>query len=82
VPTTPDRAAVFRTGRPADTVWSGDCAQLCLTMPRATVEGELEQLLGRSLRTPVRCATAMDLTTPVGRGWREALRQVSTGIGC
>jgi AraC-like DNA-binding protein len=82
VPTEPDHAAVFLPGRPADIRWEGDCVQLCLMIPRAVVDGELEQLIGRALRSPVRFAPAMDLTTGVGRGFRAALDVVAHDFDC
>ena len=75
--TTPERAAVFTPERPADITWGGDCTQLCLMIPRATVEQELELLVGESLRKPAQFPTSMDLTTPLGRAWRETLNMLA-----
>jgi transcriptional regulator GlxA family with amidase domain len=71
--TTPGEAAVFSTDRPADLRWTADCVQLCVMVPRQRLESELELSLGRSLPEPLRFATTMDLSTPAGAGWREAL---------
>jgi AraC-like DNA-binding protein len=71
--TEPGEAAVFSTETPADLRWTADCVQLCVMFPRRALESELEQSLGRSLHEPLRFATIMDLSTPAGAGWREAL---------
>jgi AraC-like DNA-binding protein len=47
-------ALVFSPGAPADIQWEAGCAQLCLMIPRARLEAELERLLGRSVREQVR----------------------------
>jgi hypothetical protein len=47
--TGPGECLVFSPGAPAEISWSADCEQLCLMIPRALLEAELEQLLGRSL---------------------------------
>jgi AraC-like DNA-binding protein len=76
VQATPERAAVFMPGLPADIDWQGDCAQLCLMLPRNTLQAELEAMLDRPLAAPIEFAPAMDLTTDRGRAWRDALRLV------
>jgi AraC-like DNA-binding protein len=73
VQATPDTAAVFTPGRPADIRWPGDCAQLCLMIDRDEVEAELVRLLGRPLTRPLEFQPRMDLTTTAGRGWFAAL---------
>jgi AraC-like DNA-binding protein len=73
VTTTPGTAAVFGPGRPAEIAWTADCTQLCVMISRSDVEGELETLLGRSLRTRLEFEPVMDLSTPTGRAWREVL---------
>ena len=73
VQTSPTRAAVFIPGRPADIVWDGDCSQMCLMIPRATLEKELEQLLPRPPRTPIRFEGPLDLSTAPGQSWRDLL---------
>jgi len=45
---------VFSPGAPAEIIWSADCVQLCLMIPRAGLEAELERLLGRSVRSELR----------------------------
>lgn len=45
---------VFSPEAPADITWSSDCVQLCVMVPRAALETELERLLGRSVRRRLR----------------------------
>jgi AraC-like DNA-binding protein len=45
----PGEGLVFSPGAPADILWSPDCEQLCLMIPRTRLEAELEVLLGRPL---------------------------------
>ena len=45
---------VFSPEAPAEIAWSADCVQLCLMIPRAGLEAELEHLLGRSVRSRLR----------------------------
>lgn len=68
------RAAVFDPGAPATLEWSADSTQLCLMVPRAAVEEELEWVLGRSLPVPLGFAFDLDLRTGPGRGWWSVLR--------
>jgi AraC-like DNA-binding protein len=67
------QAAVFMPSYPADILWLDGCVQLCVMITKAAVHAELEQLLGRSLRTPVVFGSVMDLSLPTTRGWRESL---------
>jgi AraC-like DNA-binding protein len=73
VQATPQRAAVFMPGLPADIGWRGDCAQFCLMFPRRRLHHELEALLDRPLSRPIEFAPAMDLTTRRGRAWVDTL---------
>jgi AraC-like DNA-binding protein len=74
--TGPGQGTVFPPGSPAEIEWSNDCVQMCLMVPRATLESELEQLLGRSLTRPLMFETAMDLDAPVGRSLEDWLHLV------
>jgi AraC-like DNA-binding protein len=49
VATSPGEGLIFSPGAPAEISWSADCEQLCLMIPRACLEAELEHLLGRTL---------------------------------
>jgi AraC-like DNA-binding protein len=52
--TTAGQGLVFSPGVSAEIEWSPDCIQLCLMIPRAGLEAELERLLGRTLRSRLR----------------------------
>ncbi|MCF6376678.1 AraC family transcriptional regulator [Nocardioides KLBMP 9356] len=67
------QATVFMPDRPADIRWGQGASQLCLMLPKDTVERELEELLGRSVTRPVVFEPEMDLSGPAGRGWRASL---------
>jgi len=54
VNTTVGQGLVFSPEAPAEITWSPDCIQLCLMIPRAGLEAELERLLGRSVRSRLR----------------------------
>ncbi|MDX6359543.1 MAG: hypothetical protein QOH37_2597 [Nocardioidaceae bacterium] len=77
VTTAPGGALVFSPGAPADMLWSADCEQLCLMVPRICLEAELEQLLGRSLKERLAFEFAADLNSPLGRRWRTVLNLVA-----
>ena len=72
--TTRGQATVFPVGEPAQLTWSADARLLCLMATRATLEGELEQLLGRSLPRPL--AFEQCLRADVGHAWRPAIELV------
>jgi len=73
VTTGPGEGLVFSPGAPAEISWSADCEQLCLMIPRACLEAELEQLLGRSLGGRLTFDFVADLHSPLGRRWRTVL---------
>jgi len=73
VTTVRGEALVFPPEAPAEMSWSADCEQLCLMIPRACLEAELEQLLGRSLRGRLAFDFAADLHSPLARRWRTVL---------
>jgi AraC-like DNA-binding protein len=73
VTTGPGGGLVFSPGAPAEISWSADCEQLCLMVPRACLEAELEQLLGRSLGRRLAFDFVADLHSPLGRRWRTVL---------
>lgn len=54
VRTAPRQALVFSPGERAEITWSADSLQLCLMIPRAGLEAELERLMGRSVRSRLR----------------------------
>ena len=71
--TGPGEGLVFSPGEPAEMSWSANCEQLCLMVPRACLEAELEQLLGRPLRGRLSFDFAADLRGPLGMRWRTVL---------
>jgi AraC-like DNA-binding protein len=75
--TTSSSAAVFPAGAPADIQWSADAVQLCVMVPRATLEVELEELMGHAIRRPLHLPFHMNLDTPEGRVWRSMVTLVS-----
>jgi AraC-like DNA-binding protein len=76
----PGRAVVFMPDRPADILWRADCLQLCLMIPGQTLVDQLEELLGRSVRTPLAFEPGMDLSTPMARGWRATVEVLRTEL--
>jgi AraC-like DNA-binding protein len=73
VTTVAGEGLVFSPGAPAEMSWSADCEQLCLMIPKACLEAELEQLLGRSLRGRLIFDFTADLHSPLGRRWGTVL---------
>ena len=73
VATGPGEGLVFSPGAPAEMSWSADCEQLCLMVPRACLETELERLIGRSVRGRLSFEFAADLQSTMGRRWRTVL---------
>jgi AraC-like DNA-binding protein len=74
--TTIRSAAVFPEGEPATIEWSSDAVQLCVMVPSATLETEVEELVGHALKTPLKLPSHMSLTTPEGRVWRSMVTLV------
>jgi AraC-like DNA-binding protein len=72
VTTGPGEGLVFSPGAPAEMFWSADCEQLCLMIPQARLESELEQLLGR----PLRGRLAFDFTADLGNPMASRMRTV------
>jgi AraC-like DNA-binding protein len=70
-------AAVFSPGAPAHLHWSEACSQMCLMVPRASLEAALEELLGQSVVRPLRFEFAMDLRGTMGRPWIDSLQLVA-----
>jgi AraC-like DNA-binding protein len=75
--TGPGEGLLFSPGAPAEMSWSADCEQLCLMIPRAGLEAELERLLGRSLRGRLVFDFAANLQSAPGRRWRSVLDLVA-----
>ena len=75
--TSSSAAAVFPAGAPADIEWSADAVQLCVMVPTATLQTELEELVGHTVRRPVRLPPLLSLTTPEGRVWQSMVHLIS-----
>ena len=73
VTTEPGEGLVFSPGAPAEMSWSADCEQLCLMIPRARLEAELELLVGRPLRGRLIFDFTADLSSPTASRLRTAL---------
>jgi AraC-like DNA-binding protein len=68
---------VFSPDAPAEMTWSARCVQLCLMVPRARLEAELERLLGRTVRSRLRFDFGVPVPGDVGRRWRSVLDLVA-----
>ena len=77
VTTCPGEGLVFSPGAPAEMSWSADCEQLCLMVPHARLESELEQLLGRHLGGRLVFDFAADLSSPMASRLRTVLDLVA-----
>ena len=75
--TTSTSAAVFPAGAPADIEWSSDGVQLCVMVPRSTLEEELEEVVGHAIKRPLQLPFHMSLSTPEGRVWRSVVDLIS-----
>ncbi|WP_203716020.1 AraC family transcriptional regulator [Asanoa siamensis] len=66
----PRRAAVYRPGAGAHAGrWSADCRSLGIRVDRASLEAELEALVGRPIRGPIRFGPSFDTTMGAGLTW-------------
>lgn len=74
--TVPGQGTAFPPGSPAQIEWSNDCVQMCLMVPRATLESELDQLLPGSATRPLVFESAMDLEASAGGSLDDWLRLV------
>jgi AraC-like DNA-binding protein len=76
VETAAGQSLVFSPDLPAEIAWTEDCVQLCLMIPRAGLEAELERLLGTSPRARLQ----FEFAVATGRG-AERLRSVLGLLG-
>jgi AraC-like DNA-binding protein len=81
VATRPGEGLVFSPGAPAEMSWSADCEQLCLMIPQARLESELEQLLGRPLGGRLVFDFAADLSSPMASRLRTVLDLLVDELG-
>ncbi|ABL81337.1 MULTISPECIES: AraC family transcriptional regulator [unclassified Nocardioides] len=58
---------LFDPGQDADILWSDDCSQLCLMIPRETLESEIAALLGRTVSKPLAFTPHLRLDSLAGR---------------
>lgn len=78
---TPTRGIVYLpVGRTVITHWSADCAQYGVKFERIALERELEQLLGHSVRSPVRFAHSLDLSTGRGESFMGLVRTLASEL--
>ena len=81
VVSTPERAAVFMPGSPADIRWGAASAQLCLMLAGHAVDRELERLIGRPLTRPLEFDVAMDLRTAEVASWLGCIELLEREAG-
>lgn len=74
--TEPGRGVLFGPGDVADVVWFDNCEQLCLMIPRDTLESELEALLGRAVKAPLSFAPALELDGRLSRLLSPAIQMM------
>jgi AraC-like DNA-binding protein len=77
---TPSVAAVLSPGMRGEVVWDGDCAQLCVMVPGARLQRELENHLDRGVAAPLLFEPSMKLDSPTARGWMATLRLIHREI--
>lgn len=73
VMTGPGEGLVFPPDEPADISWSAHAEQLCLMIPQGALEDELENLLGRPVRSRLTFDFTADLRNTLGRRWRTVV---------
>jgi AraC-like DNA-binding protein len=76
VVTAPGSAQVFMPGERADLQWSPNTQQLCVMVHKATIEHHLATLLSADLARPLIFEATMDLRSPGGKTWMQALKLV------
>lgn len=78
---TPRRAAVYRPTGPARAgYWAADCRTLNVKLDRAAVESELEAMLGRPVRGPIRFGSTLDTTHGAGLTWARMVNLLRTEL--
>ena len=75
VRSTPEQGAIYTpTGRTVINRWSAGCAQYGVKFDRRVLEGELEAMLGRPVRSPIWFRPALSMTSAAGRSWMRLVR--------
>ncbi|GAB2539907.1 AraC family transcriptional regulator [Nocardia heshunensis] len=78
----PQRAVLYGpTGDVQLSHWSAHSRILCIKIRRDALESELQRLLQRPIRGPLRLAPSMDLTSGYGRVVRDLARLLAGQIG-
>lgn len=81
VVSTPGRATVYLpVGRTSITSWSADCTVYGVKIERQHLERELQRLLDRPVRGPLRLAPSLDVGRGVGAGWLRLVRTLVTEL--
>jgi len=62
-------AALFMPGMPTDVAWSAGCAQIALMIPAHEVRLQLETMLDRTIRAPVKFEHRLDLRPNSANSW-------------
>ncbi|MDX6206873.1 MAG: hypothetical protein QOF39_2930 [Frankiales bacterium] len=73
---TPGLGAIFMPDLPAKLDWGRGCAQVCLMLPRAELQLELERLLGYPIGQRLDFTPALDLTSIAGGTLLRTLRLI------
>jgi AraC-like DNA-binding protein len=73
---TPQTAVIFAPGLPVDLDCDNEFAQIALMLPKAELQFELENLLGHSLRTPLKFSATLDLASAPGCTVLQTLRLI------
>lgn len=76
----PGLASVVSPTEPLTMRWSSDCAQLIVRIERTALEARLSDMLGVSLRRPLRFKPAMDVESRYGQSWRLAVETLVADI--
>jgi AraC-like DNA-binding protein len=77
----PGRAGVYLpTGRTTIDLFSADCTILAIKLDRKYLEQELEQLLDRPVRRPVRMVPTIDVARGPGRTWLQLVQIVHSQL--
>lgn len=63
-------------GQVADILWSDHSEQVCLMIPRETLESEIEALLGRVVKNPLSFAPRLELDCPESRLLAPAIQML------
>jgi AraC-like DNA-binding protein len=75
---TPMAAAVFQpVGDTTIDHWTSDCRLLAVKINKSLLEEHLARLIDGPVRSPIRLAPTLDLTSGAGRSWARLLRMIA-----